>query len=300
MDIIDNLGVSALRYFVLLAEELHFGRAAARLGIAQPFLSHKIRLLEESVGSKLFFRTSRQVGLTESGVAFLESARKSLGELRRGVTQIQALERGELGTLEIGYAMIGMLMVVPDLLKTFRAAYPGVRLSLREISTVPGASQLRRGDFDIGFLSEPVLESDLRLHQTWSEPYCAVVPSDHPLARSRKLRLRDLAREPFVSVPRWSAPGMYDRMMRDCQAAGVTPQIVQEAGSWQAAISLVAAGMGVTIAPSCVGRYRFPRVRFRELSGSVPTYSLALCTGMGSVSPAARAFVASCQSLKSS
>ena len=294
MDITDRLGLTPLRYFAILAEELHFGRAAIRLGIAQPFLSQKIRTLEEAVGSPLFLRTSRHVELTEAGAAFLECARKTLGELQRGVHRVHAIGRGELGTIDIGYAMIGMLMVVPDLLKAFRSAYPGVRLSLHEISTVPGAAQLRQGDFDVGFLSQPVTEPGLRIHRAWSEPFCAAVPSDHPLAKARKIRLRDLAREPFVSVVRWSSPDMYDRMMRDVQAAGVTLSIVQEAGSWQAAVSLVAAGMGVTIAPACVSRLRFPRVRYRGLSGTAPAYGLALCTGEGTRSPAVESFLESC------
>ena len=294
MDITDRLGLTALRYFAILAEELHFGRAAVRLGIAQPFLSQKIRTLEEAVGSPLFLRTSRHVELTEAGAAFLESARKTLGELQRGVHRVHALGRGELGTLDIGYVMIGMLLVVPDLLKAFRSMYPRVRLSLHEISTVPGAAQLRQNDFDVGFLSQPVTEPGLRIHRSWSEPFCAAVPSDHPLAKARKIRLRDLAREPFVSVVRWSSPDMYDRMLRDLQAAGVTLSIVEEAGSWQAAISLVAAGMGVTIAPACVSRLRFPRVRYRELSGAAPAYGLALCTAEGPLSPAVESFLESC------
>jgi DNA-binding transcriptional LysR family regulator len=294
MNITDRLGMTSLRYFAILAEELHFGRAAIRLGIAQPFLSQKIRGLEEAVGSALFLRTSRRVELTEAGTVFLEFARKSLRELERGAQRVDALGRGELGTLHIGYVMIGMLMVVPDLLKVFRSAYPGVRLSLHEISTVPQAAQLRQGDLDIGFLSQPVTEPGLRTHQEWSEPFCAVVPSDHPLAKARTIRLRDLAQEPFVSVTRWSSPDMYDRMMRECHNAGVTLSIVQEAGSWQATVSLVAAGMGVTVAPACVSRLRFPRVKYRELAGTAPTYGLALCTGEGALSPAVESFLESC------
>lgn len=295
MNITDRLGLTSLRYFATLAEELHFGRAAGRLGIAQPFLSQKIRVLEEAVGTPLFLRTSRRVELTEAGAMFLESARTSLREVERGAERVHAIGRGELGTLHIGYSMIGMLMVVPDLLKGFRSAYPGVRLSLHEISTVPQAATLRQGDLDVGFLSQPVTEPGLRTHREWSEPFCAVVPSDHPLAKARTIRLLDLAQGPFVSVVRWSSPDMYDRMMRDCQAAGVTLSIVQEAGSWQAAVSLVAAGMGVTIAPACISRLHFPRVRFRELAGSAPTYGLALCTGEGAVSPAVESFLESCR-----
>jgi DNA-binding transcriptional LysR family regulator len=294
MDITDRLGLTALRYFTVLAEELHFGRAAVRLGIAQPFLSQKIKALEEAVGYPLFLRTSRRVELTQAGAAFRESARKTLGELHRGVHRVHALSRGELGTIDIGYAMIAMLMVVPDLLKRFRSEYPGVRLSLHEISTMPGAAPLRQGEFDVGFLSQPVTEPGLRIHRTWSEPFVAAVPSDHPLAKARRIRLRDLAREPFVSVVRWSAPDMYDRMIHDLRAAGVALSIVEEAGSWQAAISLVAAGMGVTIAPASVSRLRFPRVRFRELRGPAPAYGLALCTPEGIVSPAVESFLESC------
>ncbi|MFL5493114.1 MAG: LysR family transcriptional regulator [Gemmatimonadales bacterium] len=294
MDITDKLGLTALRYFAILAEELHFGRAATRLGIAQPFLSQKIRVLEKAVGTPLFLRTSRHVELTEAGAVFLESVRRSLREVERGADRVDGIGRGELGTLQVGYSMIGMLMVVPDLLKVFRSAYPGVRLALHEISTVPQATQLRDGDLDVGFLSQPVSDRGLRIHREWSEPFCAVVPSDHPLAKARTIRLRDLAAGPFVSVVRWSSPDMYDRMMRDCQDAGVTLSIVQEAGSWQAAVSLVAAGMGVTIAPACVSRLRFPRVRFRELAGTPPMYGLALCTAEAVVSPAVESFLESC------
>jgi DNA-binding transcriptional LysR family regulator len=293
MNIVDSLGLTSLRYFAILADELHFGHAATRLGIAQPFLSQKIRILEETVGTRLFRRTSRHVELTEAGAVFLESARKSLREVERGADRVGAIGRGELGTLNIGYSMIGMLMVVPDLLKAFRSAYPGVRLSLHEISTVPQAAQLRQGDLDVGFLSQPVTEPGLRIHREWSEPFCAVVPSDHPLAKARTIRLRDLARGSFVSVVRWSSPDMYDRMLRDCQDAGVTVSIAQEAGSWQAAVSLVAAGMGVTIAPACVSRLRFPRVKFRELARPAPVYGLALCTGEGPRSPAVESFLGS-------
>jgi DNA-binding transcriptional LysR family regulator len=294
MDIAYRLGLGSLRYFVALADELHFGRAALRLRIAQPFLSQKIRTLEQAVGAPLFLRTSRRVELTEAGALFLESARRSLGELERGARRVQDLGRGELGTLKLGYVMIGMLMVVPDLLKRFRSSYPGVRLSLHEISTVPQAAQLRDGELDLGFVSLPVTERSLRIHQEWSEPFVAVVPSDHPLARARRLRLRDLAREPFVFPVRWSSPDMYDRMMHDCQAAGVSPTIVEEAGSWQATVSLVAAGIGVTIAPASVSRLRFPRVRFRPLAGSAPAYGLALCTGEGAPSPAVASFLQVC------
>jgi DNA-binding transcriptional LysR family regulator len=297
MDIADRLGLTPLRYFATLADELHFGRAATKLGIAQPFLSQKIRALEEAIGSPLFVRTSRHVALTDAGTAFLESARKTLGELQRGVHRVHALGRGELGTLDIAYPMIAMLMVVPDLLKAFRSDYPRVRLSLHEVSTVPGAAQLRQGDFDVAFLSQPVAEPGLRIRRSWSEPFCAAVPSDHALAKSRKIRLRDLAQEPVVTVVRWSAPGMWDRMMHDCQAAGARLSVVQEAGSWQAAISLVAAGIGVAIAPTSVSRIRFPRVRYRELAGAVPAYGLAMCTAEGPPSPALESFLESCGAL---
>jgi DNA-binding transcriptional LysR family regulator len=294
MHITKMLGLPALRYFTVLAEELHFGRAATRLGIAQPFLSQKIGVLEQALGSPLFLRTSRRVELTEAGAVFLDSARRMLGELERGVDRIHALARGELGTLNIGYVMIGMLMVVPDLLRGFRLAYPQVRLSLHEIHTAPQAVQLRQGDLDLGFLSQPVTEPGLRTHREWSEPYDAVLPSDHPLANAQTIRLRDLAKEPFVSVSRPSSPEMYDQMLWECRKAGVTPSIVQEAGSWQAVVSLVAAGIGVTIAPKCVSRLRIPRVKYRELSGAAPTYGLALCTAEGALSPAAESFLESC------
>ncbi len=152
----------------------------------------------------------------------------------------------------------------------------------------------REGELDIGFLSNPVTEPGIFTHRSWTEPYVAVLPSDHPLAKAGTIRLRDLAAETFVSVTRDSSPEMYDQMMRDCRKAGITPSVVQEAGSWQATVSLVAAGMGLTIAPKSVGRLRIPRVTYRELSGPAPTYSLALCTGGGARSPAVEAYLKMC------
>ena len=173
--------------------------------------------MEEVLGSPLFLRTSRRVELTEAGAAFLESARKTLGELQRGVHRVHALGRGELGTLDIGYAMIGMLMVVPDLLKAFRVGVsPRAPVAARDLYRARRA-QLRQGDLDVGFLSAAGDRARPRDPPTWSEPFCAALPSDHPLAKTRKIRLRDLAREPVVSVVRWSAADMYDRMMRDCR-----------------------------------------------------------------------------------
>ena len=297
MDIVQQMGLPSLRYFSVLADELHFGRAAARLGIAQPFLSQKIRLLEGALGSRLFLRTSRHVELTQAGKAFLETTQRALGELERGAQRVRALARGDEGTLDVGYVMIGMLMVVPDLLRDFRKAYPRVRLALHEISTAPLAVQLQQGELSVGFLSQPVIEPGLRTHLEWREPFCAVLPSDHRLTRAKVIRLRDLAQEPFVSVSRPSSPEMYDEMMRECRDAGVKLRVVQEAGSWQATVSLVAAGMGVTVAPTCVSRLRVPRVKYRELSGPAPTYGLALCTGDGPLSPATESFLESCGAL---
>lgn len=294
MDIADKVGLTTIRYFVTLADELHFGRAAARMHIAQPFLSQKIRVLEHALGARLFLRTSRRVELTQAGAIFLESARQSLGELQRGAQRIQSLERGELGTVDIGYSMSSMLMMLPDLVRLFRTKYPKVTLSLHEISSGPQVDELLEGRIDVGFVAQPVVEPRLRIHREWSEPFCAVVPSDHPLARARAVKLADVAREHFVSVTRWSSPHMYDRMIADCSRAGVTLTVSEVAGSWQAAVSLVAAGMGVSIAPRSVSRLRVPRVKYREISGDVPSYGIALVSAEGTLPPAVRAFLSSC------
>ena len=294
MDIADRLGLASLRYFAVLADELHFGRAAVRLGIAQPFLSQKIRALEDTLGSPLFLRTSRRVELTEAGAAFLETTRKTLVELQRGRTsdprarpRRAGYARHRLRDDRHAHGGAGPAQGVP------RDVSPGAPVAARDFHRAP-AAQLRQGDLDVGFLSQPVTEPGPPHAPRLERALLRGGAERSPIGEGPEDPPQDLAREPFVSVVRWSSPDMYDRMMRDCQAAGVALNIVQEAGSWQAAISLVAAGIGVAIAPSCVSRLRFPRVRYRELSGAAPTYGLALCTGEGTLSPAVESFLESC------
>jgi DNA-binding transcriptional LysR family regulator len=295
MHITDSLGTTSLRYFVTLADELHFGRAAARLRIAQPFLSQKIRALEAALGTPLFRRSTRRVELTDAGALFLETVRRTLGDLERSTEELHALGRGELGLVRVGYPIIGTLMVIPDLVRRFRIGYPAVRLALDQASTPNQVERLLRGDLDLGFLGQPA-DPRLRVHLEWSESFCAVLPSEHPLARRRAVRLRQLERETYVGISRASSPLMYDRLAHELRHAGVTLTARQETGSFMAAVSLVAAGMGVTIAPACLTRFRVPRVRYRPLAGSSPTYGLALCSTDRPLSPAARSFLESCAS----
>lgn len=261
-----DLPLPQLHAFVVLAEELHFGRAAARLGIAQPPLSQQIRRLETKVGHPLFSRTPGRTVLTPAGHALLPAARHALTDLSQGLAAARAVATGHSGTLRIGFAASIALTVLPGLLRAHRDRHPGVDLDIREMTTAPQLSALAAGTIDVGLLREPPPDEPLLSFRTiLTEPFVAVLPSSHPLATQRTVELGQLADSPFVLLPREVGPGLHDRIVALCAAAGFTPRVAQRAVEWQTVCALVEAGLGVSLAPTGIRRIRLKGVAFRPV-----------------------------------
>ena len=257
-----------LRYFVTVAEELHFGRAAQRLHLSQPPLSQQIRRLEQLLGYPLFVRTSRAVRLTSAGTVFLERARRTLRKMEEDVEAMRSIGRGEAGSLAVGFIGSGMLTSLPAMLGYYRAHFPMVTLQLRELYTSGVIQALLEGSLDVGFLRDGGPVDGLVVQTLFSEPFRAILPARHPLARKSAHRAIDAAElrdEPFVFFSPSAGTRAYETPVSICEAAGYRPRVVQEAPQWLTIVRLVGAGLGVSITPACVERIRTRDVVCRKL-----------------------------------
>ncbi|HTX40415.1 MAG TPA: LysR substrate-binding domain-containing protein [Acidobacteriaceae bacterium] len=265
----DDIELRHLRYFVAVAEELHFGRAAQKLHIAQPPLSQQIRKLESAIGHPLFQRSSRHVQMTAAGEELLKRARQTLHKVTEDVQRTRQVGRGEVGTLTIGFIPSSMLTVLPRMLSRYRRQFPLVELRLREFYTSGLLRALRDGTVDIGITRDAGSDEEgLHMEVLLPEPYMAVVPAQHPLAKKASLRVADLRAEPFVLFSPDVGKEAWDKVARLCQQGDFRPRVVQEAPHWLSILRLVSAGLGVTIAPVCVGKIADEGVRCLRLSGT--------------------------------
>jgi DNA-binding transcriptional LysR family regulator len=278
-----------LKSFVAVAEELHFGRAAERLGIAQPPLTEQIKRFERDLGYPLFARTSRKTELTDAGRVLLGKANELLRAFDQAIELARGAGRGQTGRLRVGTPPSMMLTKLPTAIRGYRARYPGVEFTLKEMSTSAIAEGLRADNLDVGFLREYDPPRSLALEWVYQEPLVAVLPAKHALAASPRVTLGNLAHEPFVFFPRAVGEAFYDRLIQMCVKAGFSPRIVQEATQWQSIVTCVETGMGVSVAPACVQRFRWPGVEYRPLPGLKT--SVTVCRREGTVSAAAGAFL---------
>lgn len=284
-----------LRYFLAVAEELHFGRAARRLRIAQPPLSRQIRDLEDEMAVQLFRRDRRGVALTPAGTSFLGDVRGILGSLDRAVDQAQRADRGEVGSIMVGYVSSVAYSGLPEVLRAFRLRYPEVSIGLHEMPPAAQVKALRDGEIDVGFVRAPMEESSLDSEVVRREPLVAALPAAHPLAASKRIDLASLAGEPFILFPRWRGPGFFDYIVGLCRAAGFSPRIAYEAAQLDI-LSLVAGGMGVSIVPSSIRAVRRAGIAFRPIVGN-PSADLLVAWRAPEPSPVVREFVAIVQKM---
>ena len=256
-----------LRYFVAVAEELHFGRAARRLNLSQPPLSVQIQTLEREIGTPLLMRTKRRVALTEAGQVLLEEARRLIAQAEQAVVHTRRAASGEVGRLTLGFVSTVDYSVLPPLVRRFRRRHPGVALRLLELTSDRQQAMLLSGDLDLGLSILPSPLAQLSTRQVLCEPLVAAVPSVHPLAtRRQRIRIDALRGDGFVIFPRPLAPGLYDLVISCCQRAGFTPNLAQEAIQMQTILGLVAAGVGVAVVPACMATLQRPDVRYLHLT----------------------------------
>jgi DNA-binding transcriptional LysR family regulator len=283
-----------LRYFVAVAEEQHFTRAAARLGIGQPPLSQQIQQLERELGAPLFKRLARGIELTEVGTVFLADARATLAAAARALDNARRAARGELGALQIGFTVSASFHpFIARVILGFRETYPGVTLSLREGNSVALLEAVRDSRLDLAVVRPSARQPDTLVSEPlFDEQMLIVLPSSHRLSRRRRLKLAEIAQEDFVLYARQTGPGVFDAIVAACQQAGFSPNVTQEAPQMASTIHLVAAGLGVSIVPAAMRSLRADGICYIPLEGIAPRITLNLAYRRFERSPAVLQFLA--------
>jgi DNA-binding transcriptional LysR family regulator len=279
-----------LRYFVAVAEELHFRRAAERLHMSQPPLSNQLHRLETELGCPLMVRSRRRVELTPAGEAFLRGARRILGQLDDAAETARRIHAGQAGQLRISFVGSALLSLVPQVVRRYRAARPDVELRLRERSTEEQLQELRAGAIDVALVPLPVDATGLRTEVLLRERAIAALPAAHPLAALTRVPIRRLAAEPLVLFPRAQAPGLHDRLLTSLSGPDGRPTVAQYAAETETIIALVAAEIGVSLVQASVQRLGLPGVTYRPVVGA-PTVELAALLRPGEASRPALEFV---------
>lgn len=285
-----------LSAFVAVAEELHFGRAAKRLQMAQPPLSQQIRQLEKELGVQLFERNTRSVRLTSAGESFLQPVRTVLDDLDVAVRAAKAAGRGEYGRVSIGFAGASSHETLPRLTRAVRAAHPGIELVMTGQTYANVAlARVADGSLDLGFVRLPVTQPGVAHRVIDEEELVCALPSDHPLAARDSVSIEGLAEEPFVSFPANTGSTVRDAMVGACEAAGFNPRVVQEAPDSYTIMALVAAGVGVTLTVTSVQHIQQNGLVYRPLAGPPIRRQAALAWRSDNPSAALRAVLAAAE-----
>ena len=256
-----------MQSFVTVAEELHFGRAAARLHISQPPLTKQIQQLEQAMGVRLLERTNRKVELTAAGRVFLDEARAVLHQTDQAVELARKAGRGETGHLSVGFIDAAIYSVVPAIVQRFTERYPEVELSLTDLRIPNQVKAVVERQLDIGFIHPPVSHKSLCVERVLVEPLIVALPEVHRLAPEAAIALSDLASEPLIQFPRGINPSLYDEIVGLCRSSGFSPRIVREATPKQTIIGLVSVGLGVSLLPACLENLRRAGVVYRPIRG---------------------------------
>ncbi len=290
-----------IRYFLAVAEEKNFTRAAAKVGIGQPPLSQQIRDLEREIGAPLFHRLPHGAELTEAGQVFLDKARGIVVQSEQAKTAARRAARGETGRLRVGFSgSAAFNPAVPAPIRDFRRAYPEVELSLLEANTQQPVGMMRQGEVDVAFIRPAQADpEDLSVFRFPDEPMLAALPSGHRLAGAESIRLAELDAESFILYPRTVGTGLYEEVVAHCRRAGFDPrlaigfepELALETPQMASVVNLVAAEMGVSIVPRSLTQITVPGVRFVPFDGEGPVARLGCAMRRGERAVAARNFM---------
>ena len=280
-----------LRYFMALAEELHFGRAAEKAFVAQPTLSQQIQKFEDELGAPLFERTRRSVTLTQAGEALLPYARRILKEAGQAEKAALAAREGAAGYLRIGFGAPAMRGGLSRIIKTFREETPGVELELEELGSRAQAEALRAEAIDVGFVLLPIDERELLTLEINAAPTVAVLPEGHRLAGRAEVPLPELEGEPHVMWARDVAPGVYDDYLRACHRAGFAPEVVQEIRHMESLLGLVAAGVGISTAHRTRAQSDYPGVTYALITEPRVPIRMGVAWRQGDLLPVTKRFL---------
>ncbi|PVX71110.1 DNA-binding transcriptional regulator HcaR [Paraburkholderia unamae] len=264
-----------LRYFIAVADELSFTRAAQRLHTAQPSLSQQIRNLEDEVGTPLFERTRRKVELTEAGKVFLAEARLVVAQADRAVARARQVGQGR-ATVTIGFVPAAEIRVFPVILPRLRLRYPDVNVELRSLPTAEQEEALLRGDIDVAFMRRPVVSPALRSEVVLTEPLVVVLPSGHPLARQQRIAPAQLSGEPFISTHPQFSGQVHSVVEAYCEAHGIERKVAQVATNILLNLNLVGMGLGYALLPAYVSSLTSSAICTRPLEGEPPTIDLLM------------------------
>lgn len=290
-----NLDLRQLRYFLTVAEELHFGRAAVRLHMTQPPLSQTIQVLEELLGAPLFLRNRRSVALTPAGEALLPEARRMLAQAAELPELVRRAAAGESGRLALAFVSSADYSVLPPFLRSYRAQFPQVQISLQEATSDLQVDELLHSRVDAGLLIPPLPEkarAELDYLKVLSEPLILAAPAGLPaLHGGGPVWLKDVPALPLIIFPRPIAPALHDAILACFRGAGITPEIGQQAIQMQTIVSLVSAGMGLALVPQSVSNLMRPGVEYRALHDPSPQVETGLAWRRDNRSPVLLGFL---------
>ncbi len=287
----EKIELRHLRYFVAVAEELNFGRAATRLKITQPSLSRQIQKLERELAVKLFERIPPQIQLTASGQLFLVEAQQILARVERGIQVAQKASRGEIGQLKIGFQGSAVYDIIPNSIRVFRDRFPTVDVVIQSIETKAQIKAIENDDLDLGFVVPPLDCDNLEVETIFQEPVIVVLPENHPLSTETEITITALADEPLILASRDRGCGLFEEIFNLYYQANLRPNVIYAAREMQVMLGFVAAGIGISLLPAYVQNLQRLGVVYRRLKPNPPLVELAIAWKPNNNQPILEAFL---------
>ncbi len=286
-----NIELRHLKYFLAVAEELNFGRAAERLNITQPSLSRQIQNLEKELDTILFERNQRQIRLTTPGQIFLTEVEQILARFDQGIRVLERASRGEIGQLTVGFQGSSVYDVIPLSIKAFRDRFPGVEVIMQPMETSLQVIAIAENNLDVGFVIPPITDANLQVEILLQEPLVLALPENHPLAVESEISITALANEPLILASRDRGCGLHEQIFDVYQTAGLRPNVVCAAREMQVMLGFVAAGIGISLLPSHVKNFQRTGVIYRQLIPEAPIAGLGIAWKSNNPTPVLSAFL---------